>query len=106
MHHSADERPRMRPSYARGSGRLSVPGSRDQDGPKSTDTTGSDSTTERIGPDRLLYLKRVAEHERVIEICTGKLEIDACNTRTLKIRASALSKTGVDNITKSCYHAK
>lgn len=98
MHRSADERPRVRPGYARTSGRLSVPRWRDQDIKDSADTTSADSTSERIVPDRLLYLKRVAEHERVIEICTGKLDADACNTRTLKIRASALSKTGVEII--------
>lgn len=94
MHRSADERPRMRSGYTRPSGRLSVPSLREQDTKDSADTTGGDSASERIVPDRLLYLKRVAEHERVIEICTGKLDADACNTRTLKIRASALSKTG------------
>ena len=94
MHHSADERPRVRPGYIRSNGKLSQPGPSDHDVAKQVNCIACDSTAERIGPDRLLYLKRVAEHERVIEICTGKLRDDAKNTRTLKIRASALSKTG------------
>jgi hypothetical protein len=50
----------------------------------------------RTGPDRLLYLKRIAEHDRLIEICSQKLQGNPYNDKALMIRASAYLKSSTD----------
>jgi hypothetical protein len=48
----------------------------------------------RTGPDKLIYLKRMAEFDRLIEICTSRLLNNPDNDRALMIRASAFMKKG------------
>jgi hypothetical protein len=58
------------------------------------DLAGQKAGQKRTGPDKLIYLKRMAEFDRLIEICTSKLQSNPANDRALMIRASSLMKKG------------
>lgn len=48
----------------------------------------------RTGPDRLLFLQRQREFDRLVEICSQKLQKHPHNDKALLVRASAYLKSG------------
>jgi tetratricopeptide (TPR) repeat protein len=48
----------------------------------------------RTGPDRLLFLQRQKEFDRLVEICSQKLQKHPYNDKALLVRASAYLKSG------------
>ena len=48
----------------------------------------------RTAPNRVLYYRRNADCERLIQACTAKLEADPGNVRALLIRAGSYTKKG------------
>ena len=48
----------------------------------------------RKSPNRVLYFRRNADFDRLIEVCTRKIADNPRNLRALLIRASSLYKTG------------
>ena len=48
----------------------------------------------RNAPNRVLYYRKNADNDRLIEACTAKLRVDAGNVRALLIRASCHVKKG------------
>lgn len=49
---------------------------------------------QRPGPDKMIYLKRMADFDRLISICSDKLAGNPTNVRALMIRASSYMKKG------------
>lgn len=65
--------------------------------PAPTDSTGHgavDKQRARTGPDRLLFLQRQRKFDRLVEICTQKLQGNPYNDKALLVRASAYLKSG------------
>jgi hypothetical protein len=48
----------------------------------------------RTGPDQLINLKKTAEFDRLIEICSAKIASQPDDHRALMIRASSFMKKG------------
>ena len=48
----------------------------------------------RTGPDRLIYLQKTAEFDKLIEICTSNIQARPDDERPLMIRASSYMKKG------------
>lgn len=51
----------------------------------------------RKSPNRVLYFRRNADYDRLIEVCSRKLAENPRNVRALLIRASSTLKKGVHN---------
>lgn len=48
----------------------------------------------RNAPNRVLYYRRNADNDRLIQVCTDKLQANPKNVRALLIRAASYVKTG------------
>ena len=48
----------------------------------------------RNAPNRVLYYRRNADNDRLIQVCTNKLQANPKNVRALLIRAASYVKTG------------
>ena len=48
----------------------------------------------RNAPNRVLYYRRNADNDRLIQVCTDKLQANPQNLRALLIRAASYVKTG------------
>lgn len=48
----------------------------------------------RNAPNRVLYYRRNADNDRLIQVCTDKLQHNPRNVRALLIRAASYVKTG------------
>jgi hypothetical protein len=48
----------------------------------------------RKSPNRVLYFRRNADYDRLIEVCSRKIAADPSNVRALLIRASSYLKKG------------
>ena len=49
----------------------------------------------RSAPNRVLYYRRNADNDRLIQVCTEKLKSKPDNIRALLIRAASYVKTGI-----------
>lgn len=48
----------------------------------------------RNAPNRVLYYRRNADNDRLIQVCTDKLQVNPRNVRALLIRAASYVKKG------------
>lgn len=59
----------------------------------------------RGAPNRVLYYRRNADHDRLISACTSKLEENPTNVRALLLRAASYVKKGESIPSKLCINS-
>lgn len=67
-----------------------------------TSTEVATMREQRPGPDKMIYLKRMADFDRLISICSSKLASNPTNVRALMIRASSYMKKRTPQLTPEC----